>query len=369
MSILGRARFWIVIGMLLVASTLWAQYERGDLPEFESDYNVPTSENPLPRPGRLKLFDVSTETFQIVDVTLLALALCTATWIALRLRSRTAMIVLSVVCLAYFGFWRGGCVCPIGSIQNVTRAIAGPRDLLRTSTADGILRVRLEPGTALDVDTVVCVVEAGKTKKEIRANAKGTLSERLAADGEKVIKGTALFRITPPADAYTVPWTVVAFFTLPLVFALAVGRVFCSGVCPLGAIQDLVLIKPVKLPRWLTKALGTLPYVYLGLAVLFAATNAMFIICRYDPFVPLFRLAGPMGMLIAGGLVLLLSTFVGRPYCRFLCPYGALLGLCSRVSWKGVTITPDECIVCGLCDDACPFGAIEPANVKTEDEG
>jgi polyferredoxin len=73
-------------------------------------------------------------------------------------------------------------------------------------------------------------------------------------------------------------------------------------------------------------------------------------------------------MLVVGGAVLVLSTFIGRPYCRFLCPYGVLLGWLSRLSWSGVTITPDECVVCRLCEDACPFGAIEPANAVKEDE-
>jgi len=158
---------------------------------------------------------------------------------------------------------------------------------------------------------------------------------------------------------YVLPFTVVLIFALPLLFALIFGRVFCAGVCPLGALQEIVLVKPVRLPRWLAEALGVLPFVYLGAAVLFAATNTMFIVCRYDPFVPFFRLAGPLHMLLIGAGTLLLSTFIGRPYCRFLCPYGALLSMFSRFSWRKISVTPDECVVCSLCHDACPFDAIE----------
>jgi NosR/NirI family nitrous oxide reductase transcriptional regulator len=51
--------------------------------------------------------------------------------------------------------------------------------------------------------------------------------------------------------------------------------------------------------------------------------------------------------------------FVGRPYCRFICPYGVILRQLSRISKWRVTITPDECIKCRLCEDSCPFGAVE----------
>jgi ferredoxin len=145
---------------------------------------------------------------------------------------------------------------------------------------------------------------------------------------------------------------------LPLVFALFFGRTFCAAVCPLGAIQDVVVLKPAKVPSWLAHALGIIPYIYLGLAVLFAATGAGFIICLYDPFVGFFRFGAGFNMVILGISLLLLGTVVARPYCRFFCPYGVLLNWMSRLSKRHVKITPGECNNCRLCEESCPFGAI-----------
>ena len=111
-----------------------------------------------------------------------------------------------------------------------------------------------------------------------------------------------------------------------------------------------------------------LPFIYLGAAVLFAATGTAYIICQYDPIVPFFRASGNANMLIVGTCVMLLSLVVGRPYCRYLCPYGALLSLLSRVSKWHLRIVPGECINCQLCEDACPYGAIQPASVTQSTE-
>jgi len=166
--------------------------------------------------------------------------------------------------------------------------------------------------------------------------------------------------------ALTIPLVVILFFLLPLVLALLFGRVFCGGVCPLGAIQELVLLKPLQVPRTLDRTLGLLKYIYLCIAVYFAvqpAAHRDFIICRFDPFVGMFRFNGPAGILMFGGALLILGIFVGRPYCRYLCPYGALLSILSRVTWRGVTLRGNKERDCGLCVTACPYGAIENMRV------
>jgi NosR/NirI family nitrous oxide reductase transcriptional regulator len=261
--------------VVLLLATAIAAEERFPPPEFETGYTMPETTTPGPRAWG----------WELLDVGLLVLALSFATWLVLKRRSRTGVAWLGVACLVYFGFYREGCVCPVGATQNVVLAIFD--------------------------------------------------------------------------SSYALPIGVLAFFVLPLGFALFFGRSFCSGVCPLGAIQDVVLLRPVRLADGLDRALRVLAYVYLGLAVYFAANGAAFVICRYDPFVGFFRLSAEFDMLVLGGSLLLIGVFVGRPYCRFLCPYGVLLDLAGRLSRQRVTITPKHCIQCRLCEDSCPFAAIE----------
>ncbi len=227
-----------------------------------------------------------------LDVGYVAAALGMASWLALRRRSQAGLFTLSIVSLIWLGFWRQGCVCPIGAIQNVAAALADP--------------------------------------------------------------------------GFVLPWSVLAIFLLPMVATLFFGRTFCAAVCPLGAIQELVALRPVRVPTWLEHALRLIPYLYLGLAVVWAASGATFLICQYDPFVNFFRLGGDRAILLFGAGMLLVGVFVGRPYCRFLCPYGAILALLSKCSKWHVSIAPEPCINCRLCEDACPYGAIQPPNAPLE---
>lgn len=276
----GKKRFMTA----LVAVFLWlawatpaaGQMQRFPKPEFESGYEQPDTVTPEPRSTAMEWLDMA------VLVTVMALG----ARMVLRKRSRQGVLWLSVFTLLYFGFYRDGCICAVGSLQNVVLSLADP--------------------------------------------------------------------------TYTISVTVLLFFLLPLIFSLFFGRVFCGSACPLGAIQDLVIIKPLSMPAWLRKTLGIIPYIYLALAVLFAATGTDFLICRYDPFVGIFRMDAPHLMTLLGIAFLLMGLFIARPYCRFLCPYGVLLNWTSRFSKWHMTITPAECIRCKLCTTSCPFDAIDP---------
>ncbi len=262
------------LGLFWLAGFSVGADQRFPPPDFETGHKLPEMTTPPARAALLAW----------VDVGVLATCLGLAVWLIYRKRSRRGLIALSLFSLAYFGFYRQGCICAIGSVQNVALALAG--------------------------------------------------------------------------QDYAAPVTAIAFFALPLGVALFAGRAFCSGVCPHGALQDLVLLKPVKLPAWLDHGLSVLPFVYLGAGVLFAATGSAFIICQYDPFVPVFRMSGRTLMVATGIGLLLLGMFVGRPYCRFLCPYGALLKIGAVLSNRRVRVTPDYCTQCRLCSASCPFGAM-----------
>lgn len=259
--------------ILLNSVILFAQ-KRFPQPEFSTGHVPPVTTTPDPR----ALF------FEYLDVFILLFLLSFITYLILKKRSRRLIFWTSIFSVLYFGFWKEGCVCSVGSIQNIT---------------------------------------------------------------------LALFDKT-----FLIPVTVVLVFALPLVFALFFGRSFCAGVCYMGALQELVILKPIKIAPSLQKALGIIPYAYLSLSILFAATGADFIICRYDPFIGFFRMNANLSMFVFGASILVIGTIVARPYCRFLCPYGVLLNWMSQLSKWRVTVTPAECIQCKLCENSCPVDAI-----------
>lgn len=269
---------YIIICIFLVFHYTSVAQDRFPRPEFESGYKYPVNQLP---PHRQPIWEY-------IDVAVLVAALSVTAWLALKKRSRNGLIMMSLFSMAYFGFFRQGCICSVGSVQNVS---------------------------------------------------------------------LALFN-----TGYAIPLTALLFFIIPLVFALLYGRVFCAGVCPLGAIQELTGIKPLQIPRAAEVFLAAVPFIYLGLAVLLSATNSQFIICRYDPFIGIYRVDAPHTMVIFGALLLLAGVFVNRPYCRFLCPYGVLLGIFSRFAGRHLTITPAECTNCRLCEESCPYNAIIPSS-------
>lgn len=287
-----NGRKTILLSLLVITAafafrTELAGIERFPPPDFESGYVPPETAYP---PGRSPWLDVA-------DVAALLAALTLAAYLAIFRRSRRGIVLLALFSTVYFGFFKKGCVCPVGAIGNVSLALAG--------------------------------------------------------------------------TGYTIPLAVILSFALPIVFTLFFGRVFCAAVCPLGAVQELVLVRPIVVPRWIDAGLRVIPFFYLGLAVLFAAlsdpTSPNFIVCKYDPFVSIFRLAGLPQIVVLTAVFLMASLLIGRPYCRFLCPYGALLSIFARASKRHPSVTPTDCVKCRLCETACPVNAIEKPNAEDEE--
>lgn len=103
-------------GVLLAAvlpARLATALERFPKPDLSADYATPLATWPGVAPAWRDGLDMG----------LLAAALAAAAWLALRQRSRAGLVVLSLLCLGYFGFWRGGCLCPVGSFQAVAEGL------------------------------------------------------------------------------------------------------------------------------------------------------------------------------------------------------------------------------------------------------
>ncbi len=177
------------------------------------------------------------------------------------------------------------------------------------------------------------------------------------------------------------PFYVLGFL---LLFGLTLGRWICGWLCPFGLIQDLVYRIPFfkkirtfpyeRFLRWLKYAvLGVL---VIGLPLLSAFKGVLVpwfckLLCPSGTLlggIPLTaanpKLAGQIGFLFwwkVGVLaaLLLLSLLISRPFCRYLCPLGAIYGMFNRIALVHLDYASEKCVDCGKCETVCPMG-IDP---------
>lgn len=174
-------------------------------------------------------------------------------------------------------------------------------------------------------------------------------------------------------------------FMAILLVSLVFGKAFCSWLCPVGFISELVgdfgekmykkiFKRRIHLPKWIDYPLRSLKYLLLGFllysvfflmstlalqAFLDSPYNIVADLKMYYFFADISQTA-----LIILAALFVLSIFIRNFWCRFLCPYGALLGLFSFLSPHKIKRDPVSCIDCGLCAKACP-SYIKVDKVKT----
>lgn len=160
-------------------------------------------------------------------------------------------------------------------------------------------------------------------------------------------------------------------FSAILVMSFVFGKSFCSWLCPVGFISELIgdfgeklFKRKMVLPRWIDLPLRSLKYLLLCFlfysvfflmnvsavkAFLDSPYNQAADLKMYYFFADISRFA-----LVVLGSLFVLSILIRNFWCRFLCPYGALLGVISFFSPHKIKRNPVSCIDCGLCAKACP---------------
>ena len=154
---------------------------------------------------------------------------------------------------------------------------------------------------------------------------------------------------------------------LGLVVAFFFGPIFCGYFCPLGTLQEWIGKLGKKMlgkkygkliPPKVDKALRSLRYAVLAMVVYQTAAAAKLVFVEVDPYYALFNFfTGEVAWTAILVLVvtMVLSLFVERPWCKYLCPYGALLGLFNLIRVFPIRRRAETCISCKKCDVACPM--------------
>ncbi len=159
-------------------------------------------------------------------------------------------------------------------------------------------------------------------------------------------------------------------FVAFLAMSVLLKKAFCSWLCPVGTVSEnlhklgkRIFGRNLRLPRWADIPLRGLKYLLLGFFVYFIVgmSTEMLIGFMQTPYgllldvkmMNFFRDIGQTAAIVIG-LLVLLSMLVENFWCRYLCPYGALLGLASLLSPVKIRRDADACIDCARCAKACP---------------
>jgi ferredoxin len=192
-------------------------------------------------------------------------------------------------------------------------------------------------------------------------------------------------------------------FVVIIIFTLLFGRIYCSTLCPLGTLQDLLSfaarkLSPRKIIYKFKKPLNLLRYGITAIIILSLLTGSILAVNLLDPYsvsgkifhdlfspfailinnvtskiltfadvyglpqvkrVPVNRVAFLLALLWFVALLLLIIRR-GRLYCNTICPVGAVLGIFARYSIFRIRLDKTKCNSCGKCSAVCKAECINP---------
>lgn len=159
----------------------------------------------------------------------------------------------------------------------------------------------------------------------------------------------------------------VILMSIIFILAILFGPVFCGWVCPLGSMQEWIGKLGRKIfkqkfnhfiPSKIDNILRFLRYGVLIWVVFVIAKSGQLLFANVDPYNAMFtfwsgEVAVPAVIILI--ITLLSSLFIERPWCKYACPYGALLGLSNKIRILKIRRNADTCISCKKCDQNCPM--------------
>jgi len=149
--------------------------------------------------------------------------------------------------------------------------------------------------------------------------------------------------------------------------ALLLGSLFCGWICPFGTFQEMVSLLGCRIlkkrfnrfiPYSFDRYLRYLRYAMLVWVIVMTARSGQLFFAEVDPYYALFQFwtgEVALGGYIILGLTLVLSLFMERPFCKYACPYGAVLGIFNLFRIIPLKRNADTCISCRKCDKTCPM--------------
>ncbi len=161
----------------------------------------------------------------------------------------------------------------------------------------------------------------------------------------------------------------LAILLAAIISAVVLRRGFCSYICPVGTVSEIAhklgnkILVNIKLPRFLDIPLRALKYLVLGFfafavigmssQTLFAFSNSPFNKLADVKLLMFFTNPSVVTITVLVSLFLL-SLTIKNFWCRYLCPYGAVLGLLSKIGVVKVVRDTEKCIDCHKCEESCP---------------
>lgn len=173
-------------------------------------------------------------------------------------------------------------------------------------------------------------------------------------------------KLGPSMFLNDLPLLLILSFTV--ITTLFWGRVFCSSLCPFGALQDFITrFVPnklqLKVPQRIHDLAIYVKYAVLVFLVVMALTYSDLSLFQYfEPFGTIFYFSQSLALWLILLVFVVGAIFVPRFYCRYACPLGAALGVASILSPFKIKRV-EQCQVCKVCEHSCPTGAIRGADI------